>query len=71
MKRVAIIRKKDLKALGNEELKEKERQLRAELMRESASVAYGSKAENPGRIGETRRTIARIETILRERIKTQ
>lgn len=68
---MAILRMKELRALGNEELREKESQLRAELMRESASVAHGIKAKNPGRLGETKRTIARIETILRERTKKE
>jgi len=53
--------------MGKAELKEKLEQLRAELRREKGAVASGTKAENPGRIKEIKRTIARILTILRER----
>jgi large subunit ribosomal protein L29 len=64
---MAIIKKKELRAMGEDEMKEKLQQLRTELMKEMGAVASGTRAENPGRIGETKRTIARILTILHER----
>ncbi|KXB06637.1 50S ribosomal protein L29, partial [candidate division MSBL1 archaeon SCGC-AAA382K21] len=40
-------------------------ELRSELAREKAVAAVGS-LESPGRVGELRRTIARILTIIEE-----
>ena len=40
--------------------------LETELLNEKAIQAAGGAPENPGRIGELRRTIARIKTIQRE-----
>ena len=40
--------------------------LEAELLNEKAVQAAGGAPENPGRIGELKRTIARIKTIQRE-----
>ena len=40
--------------------------LRTELLNERAVQAAGGQPENPGRIKELRRAIARIETIRRE-----
>ena len=41
-------------------------ELETELLNEKAVKAAGGAPENPGRIGELRRTIARIKTIQRE-----
>ncbi|MEM2907875.1 MAG: 50S ribosomal protein L29 [Candidatus Hadarchaeales archaeon] len=49
-----------------EEMRAKLRELRAELARERAVAAAGGSLENPGRIRELRRTIARILTIMKE-----
>ena len=40
--------------------------LETELLNDRAVQAAGGAPENPGRIGELRRTIARIKTIQRE-----
>ena len=40
--------------------------LETELLNDQAVKAAGGMPENPGRIGELRRTIARIKTIQRE-----
>ena len=42
-------------------------QLRAELAKERAVVAGGTRPENPGKIRQLRKTIARMLTIMRER----
>lgn len=62
-----IIRLKELRALGKEELNEKVQQLNAELRREKGASAASTKPENPGKIKEIKRTIARINTIRNER----
>ena len=63
---MALIRKRELKAMSNEELKKRLSELRLELAKEKAA-AYSGVAKNPGRIREIRRTIARILTLLRQR----
>ncbi len=69
---MAIIRKNELKAMKKEQLKEKLVVLRNELMKLRSQVATRTRPENPGRIRELRRTIARIHTINRMNLgKTQ
>lgn len=41
--------------------------LRKELMKLNAQVATGTRPENPGRIREIKKTIARVHTILNEK----
>jgi len=50
-----------------EEMRAKLRELRAELARARATVAAGGSLENPARIRELRRTIARVITIMKEK----
>lgn len=46
------------------ELKEKLAQLKLELTKERAQIATGTVPKNPGKVKVTRKTIARIETLL-------
>ncbi len=62
---MAIIRKKELKGMSKEELLAKEKEIRSELMRELGAARSGTRPENPGKIREMKRTIARIKTYLR------
>ena len=64
---MAILRIKEMRRMGNEELKERLQELRTELATEKGAIASGTRAENPGKIKELRRTIARILTVLHER----
>lgn len=63
---MAILRPSEIRDMSIEEMKAKLRELRAELARERAAAAAGGSLENPGRIRELRRTIARILTIMKE-----
>ena len=63
---MARLRADELRGLEIGELKEKLRELRAELARERAIVAAGTSTENPMRIRELRRAIARVLTVIRE-----
>jgi len=63
---VAILRVKEIRKMRPEERLEKLNELYAELRRLRAKVASGGALENPGRLKEIRRTIARILTIQRE-----
>ena len=64
---MAIYRAKDIRAMGLEELEDKKTQLTIELSKEKSAVASGTKPENAGKIREMKRTIARINTIKKER----
>jgi len=55
---------KELKVLTPNELNDKLKELRLELMKENAQVAVGTVPKSPGKLRATRRTIARIHTVL-------
>ncbi len=60
--KLSEIRAMDVSALG-----EKVAELKAELAREKALVAGGTRPENPGKIKSVRKTIARILTVIKEK----
>jgi large subunit ribosomal protein L29 len=66
---VAILRSSEIRDLSVDEMMAKIRELRAELARTRATAAAGGSLENPARIRELRRTIARILTIMKEKQK--
>jgi large subunit ribosomal protein L29 len=66
---VAILKSDEIRDMSKEEMDEKISELRNELLRERSKIASGGVAENPGRIKEIRRTIARILTIRRQKEK--
>ncbi|MCK8518023.1 50S ribosomal protein L29 [Methanoculleus sp. 7T] len=59
---MAIFRAQEVKQLSDTELIEQEQKLSLELVQERGKVSAGGATENPGRIREIRRTIARIRT---------
>ncbi|MEE8401676.1 MAG: 50S ribosomal protein L29 [Candidatus Hydrothermarchaeaceae archaeon] len=63
---MAILRSAEIRDMSEEEVDEKIFELKGELLREKTKIASGGVADNPGRIKEIRRTIARILTIKRE-----
>lgn len=56
-----------LREMGQAELLEKVVLLRAEMARERAINASGTRPENPGKIRKTRRELARTLTIIAEK----
>lgn len=60
---MAILRKRELKQMLPEERKKKITELRAELTTIRTSVKSGGTVENPARIKELRRTVARLLTL--------
>jgi len=58
-----ILRMKDIRSMPSEERKEKVIELRTELARLKTMVKAGGSIDNPSRIRELRKTIARILTI--------
>ncbi|WP_456467170.1 50S ribosomal protein L29 [Methanopyrus sp.] len=56
----------DIREMSPEERREKLQELKAELLREMTSKSVAGVPENPGRVREIKRNIARILTIERE-----
>ncbi len=63
---MAILRMREIREMTPDERRRKLEELRTELSRLRAMVRAGGSIENPGRIRELRRTIARILTVMRE-----
>ena len=63
---MAILRASEIRAMTLEERADELEALNSEIVRERALTSAGGTPENPGRIGEIRRTIARIMTIQHE-----
>jgi large subunit ribosomal protein L29 len=63
---MAILRTSEIRTMSLEERADELENLKNELVRERALTSAGGAPDNPGRIGEIRRTIARIMTIQHE-----
>jgi large subunit ribosomal protein L29 len=63
---MAILRSEEIRDMTERERQEELDELETELLNAKAVKAAGGAPENPGRIKELRRTIARIKTIQRE-----
>ena len=61
-----ILRMKDIRDMSPEERRRRVNELRVELMKLRAMTKAGGSIENPSRIREIRRTIARILTVENE-----
>lgn len=66
---MVIIRTRDLRKMNLEEIDKKLNDLKLELAKSKAQVIIGGSPENPGKIRELRKTIARIKTIKKEIMK--
>ena len=62
-----IVRMKDIRKWAPDELGKKLEEYRSELLEQRALQASGGAIENPGRIKEIRKTIARILTVTNEK----
>jgi large subunit ribosomal protein L29 len=63
---MAILRKKEIRAMSSEDRGKKVVELRTELVRLKTMVKAGGSIDNPSRIRELRKTIARLLTIENE-----
>ncbi len=61
-----ILRVKEIRGMSSENRQKRLRELQTELIRLKTMIKAGGSIENPGRVRELRRTIARILTIERE-----
>ncbi|MEF8880951.1 MAG: 50S ribosomal protein L29 [Halapricum sp.] len=63
---MSIIHVEELRDMTPAERQNELEELETELLNAQAVKAAGGAPDNPGRIGELRRTIARIKTVQRE-----
>ncbi|HLD85025.1 MAG TPA: 50S ribosomal protein L29 [archaeon] len=68
---MAILKSKKIREMSDVEIREKIRELRLEVSKEKASSEVGGTVKNPGRICESRRTIARMLTIQHQKEKNK
>ena len=68
---MAIIKKSELKSMKEQQLKERLNDLKKELIKINAQVAMGTVPENPGRVREVKKTVARINTLLNQQKETK
>ena len=61
------LRSEEIRNMSPHEMLDELESLRMDLIRERALASAGGAPENPGLIGELRRTIARVKTIQKER----
>ncbi len=64
---MAIMTTEEIRNSSEEELKERMNDMKKEIVEERGQIETGGFADNPGRIKEMKRTIARIKTVLNER----
>lgn len=64
---MAIIKKNDFKQMDEESLKKKLDDLKKEMVKINAQISTGTPPENPGRVREMKKTIARILTKLKQK----
>lgn len=64
---MAILKTQEIRDMDESELREKMSDLKQELVQERGQIETGGFADNPGRIKEMKKTIARIKTVLNER----
>ncbi len=65
---MAILKPEEIRDMSIEEMAAEVAELRSELARERSVAATGGSLDNPGRVKELRRTIARILTIMNEEV---
>lgn len=66
-----MMRKKELRKMEKKDIDKRVGELRLEMAKERANIKIGANVTSPGRIKEIRKTIARANTIKREKIKAE
>jgi large subunit ribosomal protein L29 len=59
---MSIFRMEEIRKMGEQERQEELESLMKDLLHERGMIATGGAPDNPGRIGEIRKAIARIKT---------
>jgi len=68
---MALINKKEIKNLSIADLKNKLLELEKQLMKHNAQIAIGTVPKSPGLVKETKKSIAKIKTILHQKEETK
>ncbi|MEA2004276.1 MAG: 50S ribosomal protein L29 [archaeon] len=63
---MAILRAKNIRDMRTEDRVKKLKELKLELFKEKGKIDIGGISDNPGKIREIRKTIARVLTIEKE-----
>ena len=58
---------KETRSMSEEDLNDKLGELKKELVKHNAQIATGTTPKNPGMVNATKKTIARILTIIKEK----
>lgn len=66
---MSLFRIEEIRRMSEKERSEELESLTKELLHERGIIATGGSPDNPGRVGEIRRTVARIKTVQREEQK--
>lgn len=64
---MSIFRMEEIRKMGEPERQEELESLMKDLLHERGMIATGGAPDNPGRIGEIRKAIARIKTVRGEK----
>jgi large subunit ribosomal protein L29 len=64
---MAVLKTREARKMGNDELEKKAQELRLEVAKEKANIAIGAPVSSPGKMRDMKRTIARILTIKKEK----
>ena len=58
---------KDLRQMPKEELLNKLRELKKEIIKNNAQIATGTTPKSPGQVKQAKKTVAKILTLLKEK----
>ncbi len=64
---MSIFRMEEIRKMGEQERQEELESLMKDLLHERGMIATGGAPDNPGRVGEIRKAIARIKTVRGEK----
>ncbi len=64
---MAVLKMSKIRTMGKKELEDKRDELKLELAKEMGKIKVGGFPENPGKLKEIKKTIAKINTFLNER----
>lgn len=58
---------KEIRTMTEKDVQQKMDELRKELIKHNAQISTGTQVKSPGQIRQTKKTIARLKTILQEK----
>lgn len=64
---MALLRKKEMKAMAPKDMPKKIEELRLEIAKEKAQISVGAAPKNTGKLREMKKTIARLLTEMNSR----